>query len=317
MQIKFAAATDIGQVREANEDSYCVLDKLNSIYICDGMGGHVAGATASQLAIETIMRFNTLFHPASDIDIKKKNPQLVERLDRLNGFLKHPYPEIGKNMVNGIQLANHQIFATAEANPQFLGMGTTVVGIGFDNNLCHVAHVGDSRAYLIRNNSIEQLTEDHSWLNELLQSGKIKPEEADKFPHRNVITRALGVNESVQIDFRSVPAQVGDIYLLSSDGLHDLIQDVEIGAIVTANPDNLEKIVDDLIREANLRGGKDNISVIVAQIVQNDSETEVSEFRDSIDEETREMKQLEAEILNLMVDTDLDETKTITLSSIS
>lgn len=303
MQVEIKAATHIGKVREANEDSFCVLKSPDAAFICDGMGGHAAGATASQLAIDSIARIHQLaVAEARPSDKTKKSEQLARYFYQLNQQLDPTLPEAAIRMLNAVQLANARIHQTANINLNLLGMGTTVVGFGFIDNLSLVVHVGDSRAYCIRNQKIEQWTQDHSWVNELVQTGKIDPSEARKFPHRNVITRALGVNPTVRIDLRLDPVQVGDYFLISSDGLHDLIPEDEMLAQVLRHPDNLTQVLETLIALANAQGGRDNITVAIAKILETDNIPNEFRFQDSIPEESQSQVELELKILSLLLD---------------
>jgi protein phosphatase len=302
MQIEIKAATNIGKVREANEDSFCILKAPDAAYICDGMGGHAAGATASQLAIDTIARIHRATNPDAYASL---NDEKAERLAiyfyQLNNQLEPTLPDAAAKMLNGVQLANARIHQTAYENPHLLGMGTTVVGFSFVDNLSLIVHVGDSRAYRIRNKKIEQLTLDHSWVNELVQTGKIDPGEAKKFPHRNVITRALGVNPSVRADLRLDPVQAGDYFLISSDGLHDLVSEEDILAQIIRHPDDLTQTLAALIELANAQGGRDNISAAIAKILDADSFPNEYYYKDSIPEESPIQTELELKILGLLL----------------
>lgn len=303
MQIEIKAATNIGKVREANEDSYCVLETPDAAYICDGMGGHVAGATASQLAVDTITRTHHFGTQAKEAFANEADSErLTQYFYRLNNQLDPTLPGIAVNMLNAVQLANLRINQTANEQPDLQGMGTTVVGLGFIDNLSIIVHVGDSRAYRIRHQQIDQLTLDHSWVNELIQTGKIDPDEAQKFPHRNVITRALGVGPAVRIDLKIELVQKGDYFLISSDGLHDLVPDEDILAQIMQHPENLSQTLDDLIDLANTRGGRDNITVAIAKIIETEDLPNEYKFKDSIPEESKTQTELEHRILELLLD---------------
>ena len=303
MQIEIKAATNIGKVREANEDSYCILTPSDAAYICDGMGGHVAGATASQLAIDTITTsHHALIQKASSLEAGDPSEKLAKYLYLLNNQLDPTLPDAAVNMLNAVQLANFRIHQTSVEQPHLQGMGTTVVGFGFSDNLSMIVHVGDSRAYRIRHHKIEQLTLDHSWVNELILTGKINPDEAKKFPHRNVITRALGVTSIVRVDLRVDPVATGDYFVISSDGLHDLVSDVDILAQIMRYPENLSKALDALIELANERGGRDNITVAIAKIIETENFPNEYQFKDSIPEESPFQTDLEKNILKLLLD---------------
>ncbi len=311
MKIEFKAATNIGMVRKANEDSYCILEDTNSAFLCDGMGGHVAGATASQMAIETISFVNSgLNHQAFLRKYAAKAAKLSKYLYQLNTHFASSLPEAAINMVNAIQLANVKIYNTASANPELQGMGTTVVGFSFIENLCCIAHVGDSRAYRCRAGQIEQQTVDHSWLNELLHAGKLQADEVERFPHRNVITRALGVSPTLQIDLRVDPVQKNDIFLLCSDGLHDLIGEKEILATIQQADADLDLGINELIKMANMRGGKDNITLVMAKILETDDMATNYHYKATIPEENFTMTEIENKVLEILFDKALQDTVT-------
>jgi len=306
MQVAIHADTNIGKVREVNEDSYCVLEKTLSAYICDGMGGHVAGATASRLAIDTIIRVNALLNLTNGNKIEsEQNKDLTQYLSLLNQNLESSLPELAINMINAIQIANHRLYRETLSNPYLQGMGTTVIGMAFTTNLCCIAHVGDSRAYRIRNQQMEQQTVDHSWLNELLQAGKIQPDEVQQFPHRNIITRALGVDKNVRTDIRIDPVQLNDIYLICSDGLHDVVPENDILATVLSFSDALDYGVKKLIEQANANGGKDNITVALAKVIAEDDEKTDYNYQETIPEESSDQSEFEEKILSVLLRTDV------------
>ena len=314
MRIAIKAGSDVGKVREVNEDSYCILEDTQSVFICDGMGGHVAGATASKLAIDTIRRVNSLLsHQTWDRIPTKPSRMLSKYLYQLNKNMEPSLPELAINMINAIQMANLRIYNATIMAPHLQGMGTTAVGISFIDNLYCVAHVGDSRAYRIRNHEISQQTSDHSWLNELIQSGRIQPEEANDLPHKNVITRALGVDVKVRTDIRVEPVELDDIYLLCSDGLHDLLGDREIMNIINQSPDQLDQGVQALIDEANDRGGKDNITVTLLKVIEIDALHPTYRHEETIPEETARQNEIENNILSILLDVDFENLSAISL----
>lgn len=263
--MKFIAAglTDVGMQREHNEDSYCILPSHSLFVVADGMGGHRAGDVASQMAARIVKDF-------------------FEDSDR--GEMTWPFtfePEIsrkGNRLLTGIKLANRQIFDTSVRYPEVQGMGTTVVGIALDdeNGKLWVAHVGDSRAYRLRDGALEQLTRDHSLLNDYLTFMPDLSEEALAEVPRNVITRALGMQEQVQVDISSTDVQVGDVYLLCSDGLNGMIEDDEISDLLSDNQEDVEVCARTLVDSANENGGDDNITVVVVRVV--DSEAKLVDF---------------------------------------
>lgn len=227
MKIEAGVATDIGRVREGNEDSYLVEPPLYAV--ADGMGGHRGGEVASQLALET-----------------------VEELARSGTG----------SLADQVREANRAVFERAQGDPAVSGMGTTLTAARFEGAAAHLAHVGDSRAYLLRAGSFRQLTEDHTLVNRMVQAGEITREEAEVHPHRNVVTRALGTEADVQVDVEDVSLMDGDRVLLCSDGLFAMVTEEQIQAILETDPDP-QKASDRLVKAANRAGGIDNITVVV------------------------------------------------------
>lgn len=236
--------TDIGRVRSNNEDSVLVKNEpvgmLPNLYIvADGMGGHKAGEVASNLAITSCC--DNLIYDASGEEI----------LDTL---------------IDAVRAANVTVFNYAAENTDCSNMGTTFVGCCVDGNTAYIAHVGDSRLYRIGADSIEQITTDHSYVGEMVRAGKLTPEEAENHPDRNIITRALGTNASVEADGLVVNLKDDDILLLCSDGLNTMLKNDEILSIVRRDGSTLEQRLDMLIDAANEKGGKDNISAILIDL---------------------------------------------------
>lgn len=249
MKLRFAGGTDVGRKRSHNEDRYLILPEDNLFVVCDGMGGHASGEIASQLAIDEIEDFFRLSR--NDLEITwpyKPDKRLTEAENRL--------------MV-GIKWANYRVFEKAGTSLQLKGMGTTCVGAHFHDGQCAIAHVGDSRCYRIRDSMIEQLTEDHSLLNDYKKLAQLTEEEIKNFPHKNIIVRALGMKETVLVDTRVEKVNSGDIYLLCCDGLSGEVEDEEIKEIVLAANGDLERATSRLIESANRHGGRDNITVIL------------------------------------------------------
>jgi protein phosphatase len=239
--------TDVGQKRESNEDSvfYFQPEDANQMrnkgtltIVADGMGGHQAGEVASRTAVETIQQ--------SYYDLSDENPR--EALEQ--AFLD----------------ANRDIFIAANADPSLNGMGTTATALLLIKDLAYFAHVGDSRLYRIRDEEIALLCEEHTLVMEMVKNGLLPLHEARQHPYRNVITRALGTNPELQVNTppQALPMQMGDCYVLCSDGLHDLVEESEIQRIV-AGSDAFEAC-HRMIELANRRGGHDNISVAVIKI---------------------------------------------------
>jgi serine/threonine protein phosphatase PrpC len=237
----YARASDTGRKRRRNEDSYVVAPPLFAV--ADGMGGAQAGEVASKLAAAAL----------EDTD-----PGTLSGSERL---------------VSVIQEANRRVYERAAADPATSGMGTTMTVALVEDGRVTIGHVGDSRAYLVRDGQLEQLTEDHSLVNELLKSGKLSREEADLHPQRSVITRAVGTDPDVDVDAFVVDASVGDIFLLCSDGLTDMVGDEEILEIIERHRADLDRLTKALVSAANRGGGEDNITVIAFAMAEDGEET--------------------------------------------
>jgi protein phosphatase len=251
MRVRFAGETDVGMKRTHNEDYLYLPDEERLIIVADGMGGHASGDLASRLAIDTMVDFFRATVEEPDITW----PFLLDRDNRLHE----------NRLVTGIKLANLKIFEAAQRNTRFRGMGTTVVGCFFCEDLVLVAHVGDSRVYLLRDKKLRQLTEDHSLLNDYIKMKRITPEEIDRFPHKNVIVRALGMKETVAVDIIRETPQLGDIFVLCTDGLTGMVNDEEVCRLVESEND-LDRCCEKLVEAANAAGGVDNITVALARL---------------------------------------------------
>ncbi|WP_437606371.1 Stp1/IreP family PP2C-type Ser/Thr phosphatase [Sorangium sp. So ce834] len=248
--------TDVGLQRDHNEDSYAVLSEYDLFIVADGMGGHRAGDVASRLATESIADF---FRSTSREDATWPfhfDTSLSEEENRLQA---------------GIRVANRQIFERSIRSRDCAGMGTTVVGALFSKkkNRIYVGHVGDSRAYRVRKGSINQLTRDHSLFNDYIMAMPELTEEQRAELPRNVITRALGMNDSVAVDLISDEPQPGDVYLLCSDGLSGMLSDDQILQIVSST-EEVPEMCRRLIAKANENGGEDNITALVIRIDEQD-----------------------------------------------
>lgn len=265
MKIDFSGASDVGRVRHHNEDSFAIDQSNNLMLVCDGMGGHAAGEVASRIGIETVEK---LFSP-----------------DNANLFDGDPfrYPETitgdGKLLAGAIAVANHRIIEHGRSVPGQTGMGTTVVACHFANGVVSICHVGDSRAYLIRDRNIRRVTVDHSWVSELMEKHNLTEEEAEAQVNKNVITRALGTRPQLRVDISQIRFLKGDLFLICSDGLTGMVGDGEILKAASEHGDNLDELVKDLIGRANEAGGMDNITVCAAKVVEQDSEPEFDEKR--------------------------------------
>lgn len=254
LKVKTYGKSDKGLVRAGNED--CLhLDEKNFVFaVCDGMGGHQAGEVASMLATDFI-------HLLFDNFKEELNHDPTVTLERT-------LPASGDVLVKSIRMASRAIYNKAVTNEALAGMGTTIVAVALEDDLMSVAHVGDSRAYLIGPRGLIPLTIDHSWVAEMQQNHKISEEEATSVVGKNVITRALGVRETVEVDYRLVRVKPGGKYLLCSDGLCGFADDDEIYEVIQkAKGDNV-RIVDDLIQMANDRGGSDNVTVVLVEMVE-------------------------------------------------
>lgn len=241
MKVRSCAISDVGKKRQKNEDSYLINDGLRLFVVADGMGGHAGGEYASRIAITTIEEYFS----NSEKDQRSKPDALLE---------------------DAVKDAGSRIIAKAEEDRALRGMGTTVIAMHIHEKKAIFGHVGDSRAYLFRDGVLEQLTEDHSLVNEQVKSGLISEEEAKTHQFKNIITRSLGVTPEVEVDIVSKKLKTGDLYLLCSDGLSNLVDLPEMEKELRDQESVLAaKTMVDL---ANKRGGDDNITVIVAEIIE-------------------------------------------------
>ena len=244
------ALTDTGRVRDHNEDAVGNNQSLGLAVLADGMGGHRGGEVASAITVSTVL--DTLAEKLKDVKHREIDETNATSLESMA-------------VNDAIAQANANVFASSKENAHYRGMGTTVVVLLFHDDRFTVAHVGDSRLYRYRDGKLDQMTIDHSLTQELLDNGFYTAEQAEQSMNKHLVTRAIGIEESVQIDVREDNTQPGDIYLLCSDGLTDMINDNCICQTIRDNEDDLEKIAVELIRESNKAGGKDNISTILAR----------------------------------------------------
>lgn len=251
MKVRYAASTHPGMKRGHNEDNYFLLAEENLYVVADGMGGHACGEVASQVAVESLANFYIDTSRDEEITWPYKEDRALA------------YDE--NRLVTGIKLANRRVFETAQSDARYRGMGTTIVGFSVGSEGAYVGHVGDSRGYVIAEESIDQVTEDHSLLNDYLKVHQLSPEEIENFPHKNVIVRALGMKDAVTVDVRRVEPRSGEIFLLCSDGLSGMITDEEILHCVNEQRPDLEKSCQALIAGANANGGIDNITVVLVE----------------------------------------------------
>jgi serine/threonine protein phosphatase PrpC len=251
VEVKTAGLTHVGRQRQHNEDSFLVENTARLFLVADGMGGHAAGEIASRIAVDSISEF--ILHTKED-----------------DGTWPHAYDERFKRSTNrlmaAVRMANTRVLEAMRKDARLRGMGTTVVAAIADGDMMSFAHVGDSRAYMIRDNTLTRITNDHSWVFEQVQAGMLTEAEAEKHPLRNVITRALGGALQVNPDASEIQAKPGDMFLLCSDGLTGMVPEEEILRIVAENADPVvacQKLID----EANERGGLDNITAILVKAI--------------------------------------------------
>jgi protein phosphatase len=262
MRAVAAGLTDVGLQRDHNEDSFAILQDHELYIVADGMGGHRAGDVASKLATEAVVDF---FRATAAEDFTWPfhfDSRMSEEENRL---------------LTGIKIANRQIVERASRSRECHGMGTTVVGALFSGRKgkMYIGHVGDSRAYRVRGGEIRQMTRDHSLVNDyLLAMPELTEEQKSELP-KNVITRALGMQEHVNVDLQGDDASVGDCYLLCSDGLSGMIEDAEILEIVAGAP-TIEDACRKLIAIANEHGGEDNITAVIVKIEDEPGDQKVS-----------------------------------------
>ncbi len=256
MEYSAVARTDVGRKRDGNEDSFCVAPDLGLFVVADGMGGHAAGEVASQLAVHTILEWMAKFMSGEDVEMVGP-PEA--RCSREANFL-----------LSSIRQANRIIFEAAQSRREYAGMGTTVVSVLAVDDHVVLAHVGDSRIYRIRDDRIVQLSRDHSLVQQQVERGIISPQEAHGSQFRHLITRALGLKESLEVELEEQPARPGDVLLLCSDGLSDLVEDEEMLAILREHGGESEKACQALVDRANYKGGDDNITALLIQVREGD-----------------------------------------------
>ncbi|HET6370150.1 MAG TPA: Stp1/IreP family PP2C-type Ser/Thr phosphatase [Nitrospiria bacterium] len=239
MKIVASGISDTGRVRSSNEDSLGFYPEIGLYVVADGMGGHAAGEVASRMAVEIIGSW-----------LQKT----IEKQGKASG----------KDLVQAVKEANHQIFISGSENATLQGMGTTMVALFQADEQAYVASVGDSRVYQIRTNQISQITRDHSLVNEYVERGMLTQEAAEHHPLKHVISRALGTNTEVEVDLLEVLLQEGDRFLLCSDGLSNKLSPSEILTLLNQSNGDLEKACRQMIEAANQKGGEDNITLILA-----------------------------------------------------
>jgi serine/threonine protein phosphatase PrpC len=245
MRLEAAACTHVGMRRRVNEDRFAIAPELSLYLVADGMGGHTAGQLASELATSATLR--------AIRSLRDRRLSLAETLRQ------------------AVACANHEIFMRASSEPSLTGMGTTLVAILASRGRAALAHVGDSRAYLVRAGRIRRLTDDHSLVGELVRRREISEDAARAHPHRHVLTRALGVRSFVEPDLAELTPLLGDVFAMCSDGLTAHVRDEEIAEVVRGEG-TLEETCQALVQQANDRGGEDNTTVVLVRFDKGDDE---------------------------------------------
>ena len=246
MNLTACGKTDQGLVRTNNEDSFYLDEKLGLLVVADGMGGHASGEKASSLAVSVIRDY---FQGQQKI-IGGQDPSFSEATNRLGC---------------AIRLANQAVYEVAQSSPQFKGMGTTIVAVLLTGRKLSIAHIGDSRAYLIRAGSMDQLTDDHSMVQEQVKRNLITQEEADVSEMKNILTKALGIQPEMEADLDELTVLDGDILLLCTDGFSNMVTDNDALDIISS-AGNASAACESMIDAANKNGGKDNITVVIGYL---------------------------------------------------
>jgi serine/threonine protein phosphatase PrpC len=249
MNFTYKAVTDVGRRRKGNEDSHLANPEQRLFVVADGMGGHAAGEVASRVAVEAIDEF---------IGLTSGDREITWPFE-LDASISYD----GNRLKTAIRHANQRVLEATQERAEYEGMATTVVAALVENDSVNVAHVGDSRVYLLRDGELTQLTSDHSWVNEQIQNGVISPDQARSHPLRNVVTRALGGKTDLRVDIRVVETRAGDVLLLCTDGLTTMMPDEEIRDCLVRCAQDVDRAAQELVNGANEHGGEDNITVLV------------------------------------------------------
>jgi protein phosphatase len=254
MRITCAGTTDVGRKRTHNEDAFLLLAEESLFCVADGMGGHASGEVAARIAVEEMAEFFRMTG-------RDEEATWPYKLDPARGYDEN-------RLLTGVKLANLRIFERAATDARLRGMGTTIVAtyLPRDGEAALVGHVGDSRAYLWRRGALRQLTEDHSLLNDYRRTRALSPEEIQAFPHKNVIVRALGMKDAVEVDLLRVDVEDADLLLLCSDGLSGMVPDARIADVLRATAGDLRHAAQALVDEANASGGADNVTCVLVQV---------------------------------------------------
>jgi serine/threonine protein phosphatase PrpC len=251
VQIASGGASNVGRVRTNNEDCFRIVEPLNLYVLSDGMGGEAHGEIASALAVETVVKHcrETENDPAMTIF----------------GDMPAVWSEKTKRLSSAVHLANKSIYDSAQAHPEQRGMGATMTAAWIDGQRLSIAHVGDSRAYLLRSGNLQQLTNDHSLVAEQVRRGILTPAEAERSEMQSVLLRALGAHPEIEVDSEEHPLFGNDVLLLCSDGLTRMVTEPEIAGTLQAEPDPA-KACERLVELANEQGGADNVTAVVVHI---------------------------------------------------
>ena len=249
--LEIVRLTDVGLQRDHNEDAIASDDSMGFVVLADGMGGYKAGEVASEMAVLSITA--ELMEGLANQQPGKVDSALGKQAE-------------AQLIFDAVKSANEVIYSVSQSQPQCAGMGTTLVVGVFTNNKLLVGHVGDSRMYRLRDQKLSQITEDHSLLQEQIKSGLITPEQAKYSANKNLVTRALGIDPEVELELNEYDVEVGDIYLVCSDGLSDLVDDEVIESALNKLMPDINVAAQALVQLANENGGKDNISVILIKV---------------------------------------------------
>lgn len=252
-KIRISEISDTGKVREHNEDAIGSNGEIGLMVLADGMGGYNAGEVASGLAVKTVTEM-----VAAGIARERR-----EEPEASSGFMRQTIV-----LRDAITRANKIIYQTAQSKQECEGMGTTIVACLFYDDRVSIAHVGDSRVYRLRADKFEQLTLDHSLLQELVDRGFYSQEEAQRSTNRNYVTRALGVEPAVEVEIQEEPVARDDVYLLCSDGLPDMVEDEDIHLTISTFSASLDVVGQQLVQLTNDHGGRDNVSIMLAQVLE-------------------------------------------------
>lgn len=246
LKLEFAGITDVGRVREKNEDAIAISEEFKFALLADGMGGYNGGEIASEMAVSGIKEI-------LEKGLRRSRfPFFWKRGDHVRRLLEEAIAEV-----------NQRIYEKARSNPHYYGMGTTLAAAVFHGNRVTIAHIGDSRIYRFRNGEMEQLTRDHTWVQDQVDIGWMSGEEAQLSDHKNLLTRALGVHTHVKAEVKEIELRDGDQYLLCSDGLTDLLCSEEITSLIRGLSETLDGVAHLLIQQALAAGGYDNLSVVL------------------------------------------------------